>query len=307
MTGRLAFLLSVGGNQRLHAVRLLQTYMEEDVMEKMRIAILGAGNLGTCIANGLADSGRFPPESISLTRRRTHLLDPMKARGFDVQEDNRKAVQNSSVIIIAVEPGQMGGLLAEINHCLVAGRHIIISTVAGASIAQIVGQVGRDIVVIRAMPNTAIGVRESMTCLASRGADDAAMEIAKDIFEAVGKTLVIDEEQMAAATALEACGVAFFLRAIRAASQGGIEIGFHPDDALAIAAQTAKGAALLLIMGNHPEHEIDRITTPRGCTIAGLNQMEHAGFSSAMIKGITVSAEKAAKLYSTGSEREVLR
>jgi pyrroline-5-carboxylate reductase len=240
----------------------------------MRIAILGAGNLGTCIANGLADSGRFPPESISLTRRRTHLLDPMKARGFDVQEDNRKAVQNSSVIIIAVEPGQMGGLLAEINHCLVAGRHIIISTVAGASIAQIVGQVGRDIVVIRAMPNTAIGVRESMTCLASRGADDAAMEIAKDI---------------------------------RAASQGGIEIGFHPDDALAIAAQTAKGAALLLIMGNHPEHEIDRITTPRGCTIAGLNQMEHAGFSSAMIKGITVSAEKAAKLYSTGSEREVLR
>jgi len=103
---------------------------------------------------------------------------------------------------------------------------------------------------------------------------------------------------MIAATALGACGIAFFLRAIRAASQGGIEIGFHSEDAIAIAAQTAKGAAsLLLAAGGHPEHEIDKVTTPRGCTISGLNQMEHEGFSSAMIKGITVSAEKAAKLY----------
>jgi pyrroline-5-carboxylate reductase len=276
-------------------------------MEEMRIAILGAGNLGTCMANGLADSGRFPPESITLTRRRTHLLDPMKARGFDVQKDNGKAVQNSSVIIISVEPGHMDGLLAEIGHSLIAGRHTVISTAAGVRIAQIASRIGNDVAVIRAMPNTAIGVRESMTCLSSLGADDGAMDIAKAIFGAVGKTLVIDEEQMAAATALEACGVAFFLRAIRAASQGGVEIGFHPDDALTIAVQAAKGAALLLNVGNHPEYEIDRITTPRGCTIAGLNQMEHAGFSSAMIKGITISAERAAKLYSKGSKGEVLR
>jgi pyrroline-5-carboxylate reductase len=229
----------------------------------------------------------------------------MKVRGFDVQEDNPKAVQDSSVIIIAVEPGQMDGLLAEINHCLIAGRHTVISTVAGASIAQIASRIGKRVAVVRAMPNTAIGVRESMTCLASDETGAAALDVARSIFEAVGKTLVIDEEQMAAATALEACGVAFFLRAIRAASQGGIEIGFRSADALAIAAQTAKGAASLLTMGSHPEHEIDRITTPRGCTIAGLNQMEHEGFSSAMIKGITVSAEKATKLYATSSEREV--
>lgn len=274
-------------------------------MEKMRIAILGAGNLGTCIANGLADSGRFPPENITLTRRRTHLLDPMKARGFRVQRDNADAVEGSHVIIIAVEPHQIDGLLEEIGPRLVAGRHVIISAVTGVGIAQIASRIGKQVAVVRAMPNTAIGVRESMTCLASRGADDAAIDVAKVIFEAVGRTLVIDEEQMAAATALEACGVAFFLRAIRAASQGGIEIGFRSADALAIAAQTAKGAASLLTMGSHPEHEIDRITTPRGCTIAGLNQMEHEGFSSAMIKGITVSAEKATKLYATSSEREV--
>ncbi len=114
----------------------------------------------------------------------------------------------------------------------------------------------------------------------------------------MGKTLLIDEEQMIAATALGACGIAFFLRAIRAASQGGIEIGFHSDEALHIAAQTAKGAAALLLnMKNHPEYEIDKVTTPRGCTISGLNQMEHEGFSSAMIKGIVTSAEKASRLY----------
>ena len=93
-------------------------------------------------------------------------------------------------------------------------------------------------------------------------------------------------------------GIAFFLRAVRSASQGGIEIGFHADEALVIAAQTARGAAsLLLSMENHPEYEIDKVTTPRGCTIAGLNQMEHAGFSSAMIRGIVASADKASKLY----------
>ena len=103
---------------------------------------------------------------------------------------------------------------------------------------------------------------------------------------------------MSAATALGACGIAFFLRAIRAASQGGIEIGFRSGDALAIAAQTARGAAtLLLARDNHPEFEIDRVTTPRGCTIAGLNEMEHEGFSAAMVRGITVSARKAARLY----------
>jgi pyrroline-5-carboxylate reductase len=275
-------------------------------MDEKRIAIIGAGNLGTCIANGLVESGRFAPESITLTRRKTHLLGPMKARGFDVRKGNPEAVRRSAVVIVAVEPRQIDGLLEEIAPHLLPGRHVVISTVAGASIAQIASRIGRDVAVVRAMPNTAIGVRESMTCLASNGADADALDIARSIFEAVGKVLVIDEGLMAAATALETCGVAFFLRAIRAASQGGIEIGFRSADALAIAAQTAKGAASLLTMGGHPEHEIDRITTPRGCTIAGLNQMEHEGFSSAMIKGITVSAEKAAKLHPS-SEREVSR
>jgi len=202
------------------------------------------------------------------------------------------------VIVIAVEPQQIDGVLAEIAPELMPGNHVVVSVVTGASIDQISQQIGEGVAVVRAMPNTAIAVRESMTCIASNGVDGSALEVAKSIFDIVGKTLVIDEEEMIAATALGACGIAFFLRAIRAASQGGIEIGFHSRDALAIAAQTAKGAAtLLLTTENHPEYEIDRVTTPRGCTIAGLNQMEHEGFSSAMIRGITVSADKASKLY----------
>ena len=187
----------------------------------------------------------------------------------------------------------------EIRSELVPDRHIVISVVTGVRIKQIISQIGDKINVVRAMPNTAISIRESITCLASDQTDIKVLEIAQSIFNTMGRTLVIDEQQMIAATALAACGIAFFLRAIRAASQGGIEIGFNSGDALFIAAQAAKGAAsLLLDSENHPEYEIDKVTTPRGCTILGLNQMEHEGFSAAMVSGITASAKKAAMLYS---------
>ena len=155
------------------------------------------------------------------------------------------------------------------------------------------------------MPTLAIKVRESITCIAGRNNEGRAIDLAKSIFDLMGETMIIDEELMTAATVLCGCGLAFFLRAIRAASQGGIEIGFHPSEALPLAAQTAKGAAtLLLSLKNHPETEIDRVTTPKGCIIAGLNEMEHQGFSSAMIKGILTSAKKAEKLYDEERERD---
>jgi pyrroline-5-carboxylate reductase len=271
---------------------------------KIRIAIIGAGNIGTAIANGLVKSARFAAEDITLTRRRVHLLGGMKEQGFNVTGNNHEAIRKSEVIIIAVEPQQVDGLLEEIAPELQPGKHVVISVVTGVTTKQIGRQVGAGIAVVRAMPNTAIAVRESMTCIASEQADGPAIDVAKSIFDTVGRTVVIAEEEMIAATALGACGIAFFLRAIRAASQGGIEIGFRSMDALAIAAQTARGAAsLLLATGKHPEDEIDRVTTPRGCTIAGLNQMEHEGFSSAMIRGITVSAERASQLYTERPEK----
>jgi pyrroline-5-carboxylate reductase len=243
-------------------------------------------------------AGRFRADQIILTRRKIHLLEAHEKEGFAVVASNVRAVESADVIIIAVEPQQLDVLLQEIAPRVTPARHIVISIVSGVSIRQILGHMKKEVQVVRAVPNTAIAIGESMTCLASNDKEGKAIDAAESIFDTVGTTLVIDEEQMTAATALGACGIAFFLRAIRSASQGGIEVGFHSDDALLIAAQTAKGAAaLLLAMERHPEYEIDKVTTPRGCTISGLNQMEHEGFSSAMIKGIVTSAEKASQLY----------
>jgi pyrroline-5-carboxylate reductase len=148
------------------------------------------------------------------------------------------------------------------------------------------------------MPNTAISIRQSMTCITTIPKWKDKLPEVRLIFNLVGQSEVIPEEKMTSATALCACGLAFFLRAIRAASQGGNEIDFHAGESLRMAAQTALGAAGLLLTNNsHPEDEIDKVTSPKGCTIAGLNEMEHNGFSSAFIKGITVSAEKAKDLY----------
>jgi len=267
--------------------------------EGLKIAILGCGNIGIAIADGLINSKLFSPESMILTKRKTDTLKDYSAKGFSVISDNKKAVRQSDILVLAVTPHQLNTLIADIKAEIDASRHIIISVVSGAGIKQIKSLLGEETAVVRAMPNTAIAIQESMTCLSSDDNKNECLDISREIFEACGKTLVIDEAQMVPATALCACGIAFFLRAIRAASQGGIEIGFHAEDALLMAAQTAKGAASLIVnLGNHPEGEVDKVTTPMGCTISGLNQMEHHGFSSALIRGIVTSAEKANKLYS---------
>lgn len=263
-----------------------------------KITILGAGNIGLSIAMGLIDYGRIKPENIILTRRRINLLSNLRESGFSITDDNIKAVQDSDIIIIAVEPHQTNQLLEEIREVLVAGKHTLISVVTGINVCQIKEIIGRDIMVARAIPNIAVAVGESITCIASDVNGDKALEIAEFLFGSLGDTLIVKEEEMIASTAIGACGIAFFLRAIRAASQGGIEVGLKADQALKIVTQAAKGAATLLIAADkHPEQLIDRVTTPKGCTISGLNLMEHEGFSSAMIKGISLSAEKAQKLY----------
>ena len=265
-------------------------------MSTSKLAILGCGNIGSAIAKGLAKSGMTPAD-ITLTQRKTESLSELKQAGFQTSADNANAVQNSEILLLTVGPSQLMDLLDEISSSLHAD-HLLISIVSGVSIAEIQAKVGKDIPIIRAMPNTAAVLCESMTCLSSLPQFSDGLKTAQSLFDKVGNTLEIDETQMASATALCACGVAFFLRAIRAASQGGIEIGFHSDEAFTISAQTARGAATLLLDNDsHPEAEIDQVTTPMGATIAGLNEMEHRGFSSAMIKGITTSTEKVTRLF----------
>ncbi len=262
-----------------------------------KVAIIGGGNIGVALARGLARSGEYEARDIVITRRRENKLDSLASEGFKVSNNNRLAVSNVSVIVLAVLPQQIKAVIDEINDDL-SNEQLLVSVVSGVSIQNIVDLVGKDLHVVRAMPNTAISIGESMTCIAALNSSAAKIAEVRKLFDTVGITMVINESQMTSATALCACGVAFFLRAIRAASQGGTEIEFHATEALKMAAQTAKGAAGLLLANNtHPEDEIDKVTSPKGCTIAGLNQMEHHGFSSAFIKGITTSAQKANGLY----------
>jgi pyrroline-5-carboxylate reductase len=256
------------------------------------IAIIGGGNLGTAIAEGLLKSNFAQPGQITVTKRNTATLSSLKEQGINIHSDNNKAVAGNEVIILAVKPFQIKEILESIKNELTP-KHTLISVVTGISLDEIRSIAGNEIPLFRAMPNTAIAIRESITCISSLQANDEQKQYVEDLFSKLGKIANIDEKLMNAATVLGACGTAYAMRYIRANIQGGIEIGFDAKTASLIAAQTVKGAAELLLTTNtHPEQEIDKVTTPKGCTIAGLNEMEHQGFSSSLIKGIAASYNK---------------
>lgn len=273
-----------------------------EIPANLKFAIIDGGNIGQTIAKEIVASGRFSPEQLIITKRKIHLLEEFAQQGYITQVDNRDAVRCADIIIIAAFPQQLNNLLHEINPGFIPEKHIVISVVSEVNTNEIIRHVGKDIPTVWVMPTVAIMTQESMTCITSKQMTKEAIELTKLIFDLIGETPVINEEQMIPATALCGCVITFFLRAIRAASQDGIEIGFHPYKAPSMAAQTAKCvAALSFSMKNHPEMEIDKVTTPEGCTIAGLNEMEHQGFSSGMIEVIITSAEKAVKPYNSRS------
>jgi pyrroline-5-carboxylate reductase len=261
-----------------------------------KIAIIGGGNLGAAIADGLILSEFSRPVEISITRRNLSPLSRFAERGCMVHSDNKKAVKNAEIIILAVKPYNFNEIIGEIKSSLDPKKHVLVSVITGVWIDQLQKSIGKPVPVIRAMPNTAIAIQQSMTCLSHAGASPSQMNYIKQLFEQLGKTVLIDEKLMDAATILGACGTAYAMRYIRANIQGGIEIGFDAATATLIASQTVKGAAQLLLEKNtHPEQEIDKVTTPKGCTIAGLNEMEHQGFSSSLIRGVVASYKKIAK------------
>lgn len=262
-----------------------------DIKMTEKIAIIGGGNLGQAIASGLL-SNNFMPSNLTITRHKIDLLSEFKNNGVNVTSNNLEAVKTAKIVIIAVKPYKIESVLKEISS-LITDEHLIISVVSDFTIENINQALQASPTVFRAMPNTASSVNESMTCIASHNASEEHTKTVVSIFNALGETLSIDEQLMDAATVLGACGIAYVLRFIRGMIQGGIEIGFDAKTATQIATQTVKGASeLLLQRGNHPEAEIDKVTTPKGCTITGLNEMEHQGFSSALIKGIKTSYDK---------------
>ena len=265
-------------------------------MSTRKIAIIGGGNLGAAIAQGLLKSGFSQPADLTVTRRNVAALSELQAAGVFTTPDNEAAISQSEIIVVALKPYNWKEVLTKVKTAFDPSRQVVISVMTGVSMDELEQVAGEGMPVVRAMPNTAIAIQESMTCICYKNVSSELQIYIREMFDQLGVTVDIDEKLMDAATVLGACGIAYALRFIRANIQGGIEIGFDVRTANLIAAQTVKGAAELLIREKrHPEEEIDKVTTPKGCTIAGLNEMEHQGFSSSLIKGITVSYNKILK------------
>ncbi|GAB3425879.1 pyrroline-5-carboxylate reductase [Niabella aquatica] len=260
-----------------------------------KIAILGGGNLGTAIAQGFIQSAFCKASDITITKRNIATLKGELPENVTITNDNVQAASGSNVIILAVKPFQVAGVMQSIAPSLTP-HHILISVITGVTLDDLKEMAKIGLPVFRAMPNTAVAIKESMTCISYENATVEQVQFVTRMFSTVGKVALIDDKLMDAATVLGACGTAFALRYIRANIQGGIEIGFDAKTASLIAAQTVKGAAELLLTHNsHPEQEIDKVTTPKGCTIVGLNEMEHRGFSSSLIRGVITSYKKIAR------------
>lgn len=256
----------------------------------MKIGIVGCGNLGSSILEGII--AQYKDAQIIVSKRDVSTIKRYESEQVQVVTDNAYLIQNSEIIILTLKPYTILSFLEDHKAFVDKSRHTIISCATGISISEI-NNILPEVGVYRAMPNTAAAVNESITAIASN--EDVLNREAsvQGIFKVLGEVVKIEEGLMESATILGACGVAFVLRFMRAMIQGGIEVGFDAKTASKIVSQTVKGAAELIIKnGSHPEEEIDKVTTPKGCTIVGLNEMEHSGFSSSLIKGIVESYKK---------------
>lgn len=256
----------------------------------MKIAIIGAGNMGGAIARGLAKGTIIQTENICVSNPSCSKLDALKAEypSMQVTHSNVEAANGADIVVLAVKPWYIEQVVKELT--LDEEKQMLVSVAAGISFTQFEEWVGERITIFRVIPNTAISQLESMTLIASHHASKEQEQLLLDIFNEMGLAMLIPEKQMMATTALTSCGIAYVLKYIQAAMQAGIELGVYPKDAQRMVAQSVKGAASLILNNEtHPSVEIDKVTTPGGITIRGINELEHAGFTSAIIKAVKAS------------------
>lgn len=256
----------------------------------MKIAVIGTGNMGSAIAASLVG------ENVELvcTARAETTLDRLRNEfpKAHVTSDNRLATAGADVVIVAVEPCDAQGVFGQIGESLKPGCSVV-SVMAGITLDGLKSGLraeDRGVDVFRVIPNTAIRSGESVTFIAH--VEDCPEEKVREverIFSLSGTVFIVPEKDMGACTALASCGIAYFLRFIRAAVEGGVELGLPVAFATKVAALTARGAAALLKGGAHPESEIDKVTTPGGITIRGLNTLEDHGFTAAVIAALRAS------------------
>lgn len=264
--------------------------------ELKKIAVIGGGNMGGAIARGIVKAGLSAADKIVITRRNAEALKAWQAEGFSTTPSNPDAVTDADVVIFAVKPYQIADVVAAVKSNLKPGV-IAISIATGVSVAQLTAMLGEGVAAVRVMPNTAAEVGESLTAIVP-GPHAAGDQVAivQQIFSALGLALVVDEAQMPALTALASCGIAHALRYIRACQEAAIQMGLKADLAAQVIAQTVKGGAQLIIANHsHPEVEIDKVCTPGGVTIAGINAMEDAGFTRSVMAGMFGSYNKIVK------------
>jgi len=249
----------------------------------MKISIIGAGNMGGAVALGLHRLAK--DVTLTVTTAHASTLEKYAALGINATLDNVVASEEADVVILGVKPWLVQSVLEQIKPCL-SGK-VLLSLAAGipsAQMAQWLSETGVK-AAYTVIPNLAAEIGESMTfASAILGKSD---ELVMSLFDKLGKTLIVDERRLQAGMMVASCGTAFALRYARAAMEGGVQLGLYPHEALEAVYQTMKGAVdLAASRGAHPEAEIDRVTTPGGITIRGLNAMEDAGFTAAVIAGL---------------------
>lgn len=265
----------------------------------MKIAIIGAGNMGGATARGLAKGSIVATSDIYVSNPSMSKLKALKAEFPEINTttDNVEAASAADMVVLAVKPWKVVEVLDQIKPHLDYKRQAVASMVGGLGIAQLSEWLDKGDGILPAtyliIPNTAIATMSSMTFIASARSTEAQDKLLVDVFNELGEAMLVDEGLIPAGTSLASCGIAYALRYIRAAMEGGVELGFRADDAKRIVMQTLRGAAdILAANGSHPEAEIDRVTTPGGLTIKGLNAMEAAGFTPSVIEGLRASTKR---------------
>ena len=257
----------------------------------MKITLIGAGNIGGATANGFVRCGAIAPADLTVTARHGSTLEKFAARGIRTTTDNCAAVRDADLVLFAVEPWQMEDMLRGIKDALDYGRQILVSLAPGIKPEQFREWLAKDDTqpaLAYAIPNIAAEIGESMTYIASVTASEEQTALVKTLFDHIGQSEIVPLDRLLSGTSVASCGIAYALRYLSAAIQGGIKLGLDPDSAREAVCQTVKGAAeLLQLHQSDPEAEIHRVTTPNGLTLRGLKAMEEGGFSEAVIHGLT--------------------
>ena len=244
--------------------------------------------MGGTTVQGLVRGHFFENEDITVSDPNVQVLEKYKAMGVHTTTNNVEAAEQADIVCVVVKPWLVETVLRGIKPVLAPQRQLLIVVAAGITSQSVEEWLGLNCPpLFLVIPNIAIAQMQSMTFIVPVGASKRDTQTILDIYNEMGGTLITVEEHLPAGTTLASCGIAYAMRYIRAASEGGVELGFKADDAKKIVLQTLRGAIELLEeTGLHPEAAIDLVTTPQGVTIKGLNEMERAGFTSAVIRGL---------------------